>query len=100
MTTLREIIRDTNRETETQRAVRAAYWAGQSMMRGLITEQLKQRLDSLPQSRYHRLVRAAAEHMCIGVPCINSNYLHGRGDSGTGEAAEIMDWDFDLEVRP
>lgn len=82
--------------TDIEKAIAAAYWAGQSKMRGIITEQVAQRLNSLPESRYHNVARAAAEHVCLGVNGINPNYLRGRGDSGHGEAAEILGWDFDL----
>ncbi len=82
--------------TEVERAIAAAYWAGQSKMRGIITEQVAKRLTGLPESRYHNIARQAAEHVCLGVNGINPNYLRGRGDSGHCEAAEILGWDFDL----
>ena len=82
--------------TEVEHAIIAAYWAGQSRMRGIITEQVTRRLNNLPQCRYHNIARASAEHICCGIDGINQNYLFGRGDSGHGEAAEILGWNFDL----
>lgn len=80
--------------TEAEQAIAAAYWAGQAHMRGLITEAIATRLQSIPASRYHRLVRDVAEHIATATN-INPNYcLRGRGDSGRGEAAEILGWDF------
>jgi len=100
MRTLSDILSagQTNQEpaTEIERAIAAAYWAGQSAMRGSITEQVAQRLSSLPKSRYHKIARQAAEHVCLGVVGINSNFLDGRGDSGAEEAAEFLSWEFDL----
>src|SRR6266567_941536 len=82
--------------SEVEDAIAGAYWAGQSMMRGHITEQIASRMKALPISRYHRFARQAAEHVCLGVDGINVNYINAYGDSGTGEAAEILDWEFEV----
>ena len=99
MITLGQIInelRDDQDNDQIKKAIRAAYWAGQAEMRGRITEQIKKRLDTLPQNRYHNITRKAAEHICINVDGINVNYLHGRGDSGRLESDNFLEWDFDL----
>ena len=79
-----------------KKAIKAAYWAGQAEMRGRITEQVKQRLDTLPGTRYHNIARQAAEHICINIDGINVNYLYGRGDSGRIESKDFLEWGFDL----
>ena len=76
-------------------AIQAAYWAGQSQMRGQITEQIKSALQNLPTSRYHRIVEATARHVAQ-VNGVNQNHLYGHGDSGSGEAAEFLSWDFEV----
>jgi len=78
--------------TDVENAIAAAFWAGQAQMRGQITEQIATRIKSLPVSRYHRVARQAAEHVCKGGDGLSTNYLNGRGDSGTQEAAEILAW--------
>jgi len=79
--------------------VAAAFWAGQSDMRGKITKAAAERLDKLPTGRYRRLQRAAARFV-LAVPGINGNALnHAPGaDAGDSEAAEIMGWEFDIDT--
>lgn len=81
--------------TSVESAIAAAYWAGQSQMRGQITEAIKAALATLPESRYHHLVEMAAKHVAH-IPNINPNHLYGHGDSGSGEAAEFLSWDFEI----
>lgn len=84
-----------------KKAINAAYWAGQSEMRGRITEQIERRLESLPETRYHNIARKAAEHMVVNVDGINGNYVFlKRGDSGRGEYKDFLEWDFDLPCTP
>jgi len=81
--------------TPAENAIVAAYWAGQSKMRGQITEAIKSALATIPNSRYHNLVTLVAKHVA-SVPNINPNHLYGHGDSGSGEAAEFLSWDFEV----
>ena len=94
--TLFEIVHATEHSTEIEKAISASYEAGKSAMRGIITEQIKIRFDTLPDQRYWRIAQNAAEHICLGINGINANYLGGRGDSGSGEAAEFLGWGFEV----
>lgn len=100
MLTLDKIINaeyDPNDHDQVKKAICAAYWAGQAEVRGKITEQIERRLESLPKTRYCNISRKAAEHMVVGVDGINGNYVFlKRGDSGTGEYKDFLEWDFDL----
>jgi len=100
MITLNQIINepyDDQDNDQVKKAIRAAYWAGQSEMRGRITEQIERRLESLPKTRYHNITRKAAEHMVVNVDGINGNYVFlKRGDSGNDEHKDFLEWDFDL----
>lgn len=80
-----------SRDDEVALAIRAAYWAGMAQMRGQITEQVKARLESLPPSRYHRFAAAVGAYVA-DVYGINQGHIHRHGDSGRGEAAEILSW--------
>lgn len=99
MRTLKQIIAASNAAPETcsdvERAISMAYEAGRSQMRGCITEGIRRQLATLPASRYHIVQRNAVMH-CIGVNGINHNAIVGYGDSGTREAEEILDFDYDL----
>jgi len=99
MRTLREIIdagEDQGERSVLEQVAAAAYWAGQSEMRGRITRKVAAQLASLPSVRYHRIALRAARHV-LAVGEINSNVLAGRrgADAGEGESGEIMGWDFD-----
>ncbi len=98
MRTLKNIIDSANSDkaTEIEKAVLAAFSAGRSSMRGCITQQIKCRIDSLPKQRYWIQQKRTAAHIILGVDGINENYIEGRGDSGAGEAAEFLSWDFNL----
>lgn len=83
------------RDDELARALRAAYWAGRASMRAEITEDVGHKLRGLPVSRYHRFAAAVANYVAA-VPGISQGYLHGNGDSGRAEAAEIMAWTYPI----
>ena len=96
MRTLKEII-ETKAKTDIEKAIQAAYWAGQSDMRGQITEDLAKRAREYRLGRYHNIERRAMMAL-LESSYINTNAeaFGGYGDSGKGEAAEILEWDFDI----
>lgn len=103
MKTLGQLIEEgseggSNRSTIAQIAA-SAYWAGQSDMRGAITRKAARQLQSLPQGRYRHLQEAAARHV-LRISEINPSVLACPdgclADDGSGEAAEIKSWDFDV----
>lgn len=95
MRTLHQIITDRDDKSAQAEAVQMAYTAGQSQMRGVITERIKQNIASLPDHRFRKFLMDNIEHVLSGA-CINPNYLNGRGDSGKGEAAEILQFNYSL----
>lgn len=96
MRTLFEIIK-TNPKNEIEEAILIAYCAGKSEMRGIISRQIKDRIKTLPVGRYHIVAKKAAAHIYDNIDGINGNYLFGYGDSGEGEAAELLSFDYDFE---
>ena len=97
MMTLKSILEKKENLTETERAIQAAYWAGQSDMRGKITEAVGKSIFSFSYGRYHNIERKAiAAAIASGLINKNARCFGGHGDSGAEEAAEIKDWDFDL----
>ena len=97
MKTLSQII-NSEATTATEKAIQAAFWAGQSDMRGKITEAAGKAMASLSTGRYHHMQKAAAAHILSGCPQINTNStaFGSYGDTGAGEAAEILAWDFEV----
>ena len=61
-------------------------------MRGTITEQVRAAVASIQYGRYHKEQKRVINHVISHCGTLN---VYGY-DSGKGEAAEILDWDFDL----
>lgn len=96
MKTLKEMLAAEN-PTEIERAVQAAYWAGQSDMRGEVTEDVGKSVSNFTFGRYKNIERRAID-AAISTGLINKNAkaFGGYGDSGKSEVAEFLEWDFDL----
>lgn len=101
MKTLRELINDGNRRDDNiptiSQIAAAAFWAGQSDMRGKITAGIAAKFNEYKPGRYcHAETRAI--RAVIDVPGINQNVLnnHPGADDGSGESAEIQSWAFDI----
>jgi hypothetical protein len=96
--TLKEILalKDYTAMTEIEKAIRSAFWAGQSHERGTICINLRDQVMSRRKGRYHRIEEKAIKHV-LSVVGINQSFVfHNTGDSGIAEANEIFDWDFDI----
>ena len=97
MRTLAEII-NTEANTDVEKAIQAAYWAGQSDMRASVTDAAGAALKTYKFGRYHLREKAAMAHLLAGCGQINtrSTAFGGTGDTGAEERDEIMSWDFDI----
>ena len=85
-----------NHRTQVEQAIQAAFWAGQADMRGKITRDIATRYQARKRGRYHKIEAAAVAFVVSSCPFVNGNYLAGRAgaDDGSGEAAEMLAWDF------
>ena len=90
MRTISEII--SNATTETEKAIQAAFWAGQSDMRGECTEQVRKSIETIKFGRYHKMQKKIIDHIVTNCGTLNVFGI----DSGKGESREILDWDFDI----
>lgn len=75
--------------TELEKAIAAAYWAGQSAARAEERQNMIDRVASFDFGRYHRLQQAVIDHL---YPDHERRATEGL----RVEALEIRDWDFDL----
>ena len=96
MRTLKQIL-ETEPNADIERAVQAAYWAGQSDMRGEITEAIGKSVSEFAYGRYHNIERKAiASAISSGLINKNAKAFGGHGDSGKAEAEEIKEWEFEI----
>ena len=95
MRILSEII-NSEANTPAEHAIQAAFWAGQSDMRGTVTENCIKALKSVKYGRYHLEQKKVLTSLLRGIPQINQNSLDGRGDTGHEESQEFLSWDFDI----
>ena len=99
MRTLNDILKvEGDGRTSVEKAIQAAYWAGQSDMRGKITKDVAARFQARTAGRYHGVEARALAFVVGACLMINGNVLAARpgADAGDGEAAEIMAWDFEI----
>ena len=91
MKTLKNIM-DNEAVTDAQKVIQAAFWAGQSDMRGTSTEEMREAIKSVKYGRYHKEQKRVIAHIINKCGTLNV----GGIDSGKAEAAEILEWDFDI----
>ena len=94
MRTLFEIVEKAKRDytdcNDIEKAIITAYWAGQSNMRGTITEKVVGVTKRyVPKSRYTKI-----EKWAVGRVLSEIGELHGRMDFGRGEGAELLSAEF------
>ena len=88
MRTLQQIIeKDPQDRTETEKAVQAAFWAGQEEMRGRIVRGLHARAQGFAFGRYWRSQKNAIATM------LSDGLLGGEGRD---DSQEFLSWDFEV----
>jgi len=91
MRILKDII-ESEAKNDTEEAIQAAFWAGQSYMRGTSTEEMREAIKSVKYGRYHKEQKRVIAHIINKCGTLNVAGI----DSGKAESAEILEWDFDI----